>query len=1213
MKLEDLKPGITVSGAAARPVEVIAAAWHGKDAVSIVFRGDDGEVGEQILYRADEARLALPRVERRFTFAADGRRFRLAAEAERIGLAHLFDPLLAIQTSEIEPLPHQITAVYEAMLPRQPLRFLLADDPGAGKTIMAGLLIRELMARSDVKRCLVVCPGSLVEQWQDELDQRFHLLFDILTRDKAATTKSGSWFLDTPLGIARLDMLARNDELLDQLRARDCRYDLIICDEAHKMSARWFGGEVKTTKRYQLGRILSGITRHLLLMTATPHNGIEDDFALFLALLDEDRFVGKPGRHRSSGAGEGRTDASDLMRRMVKEDLYRFDGRRLFPLRTAHTVPYRLSPKENELYKAVTAYVRDEFARAEQTANPARRRTVGFALTVLQRRLASSPEAIHSSLRRRRKRLEEQRHLIETAGPGGVVISSRGFREVTRDFLEDLDELPEEEIEAEEVRVLDQATAARTVEELTREIATLTRLEAQADAVRKSGQDTKWHELLSLLDRLFDRRDPPSEAREDDVPYGSGAIPEPEASRDHKLVLFTEHRDTLDALGRRIRTRFGRPEAVAVIHGGVGREERRAEQERFLRDPEVRVLLATDAAAEGINLQRAHLMVNYDLPWNPNRIEQRFGRIHRIGQRQVCHLWNLVAEGTREGDVYLRLLEKLERSREALGGKVFDVLGRLEFEGKPLRDLLLEAIRYGSDPEVRARLEQRVEGAVNPAHLKALLERGALAADTMDTSRLAGIRAEMERAQARRLQPHFIGSFFRAGLRELGGRMHQRETERWQISLVPATVRNAAKTLTSGRTQPVTRRYERVAFAKERLDAPRTAPSRAARFRPPRAAFLAPGHPLLDAVVALVRERHGDLLREGAVLVDEADRGIRARVALSLSHEIRTARRRNHRRQVLSERLLHVVLDASGAVKRLGQAPHLDYRPLAEHEPAPRALLALSECGWIAAGNHEGDEGIERAARHFAIAEVVPGHAKEVRSTHVARIRKTKAAVMKRLTREIAHWHRRSQELLAAERAGAPAAGLNAGAALRTARDLERRKKNRLEELESQAAVEVGAPRVRGGFVIVSAGLLQEAMGLENGEIAPAADTQVSAARARKAVMDAEKSLGFDPVDREPEKLGYDIESRDPEGGPLRFIEVKGRVAGADTITVTRNEIMTALNGPDQFILAIVLFHSEGGESVHYVREPFGSEPDFSAASVNYKLRDLLRRATPPS
>ena len=359
MKLDDLQATATVRGILADAlVTVVSVRWFGSDAPELTYRGGGGELGSEILYRDEEARLEIVEQGRPWSFDGDGELFRLVSEALRIHLAHLFDPTLAVHTSLVEPLPHQITAVYEAMLPRQPLRFLLADDPGAGKTIMTGLLMKELIARGDLQRCLVVCPGSLAEQWQDELYQRFHLNFEIFTNDKAAAARTGNWFLETDLVIARLDKLARDEELQEKLRTPDCRWDLIVCDEAHKMSATFTGGEIRYTKRYRLGQLLGGLTRHLLLLTATPHNGKEEDFQLFMALLDGDRFE---GRFRD---GVHAADVSDLMRRMVKERLLTFESTPLFPERVAHTIPYRLSVVEAHLYFGRRAEGRDQHPAA---------------------------------------------------------------------------------------------------------------------------------------------------------------------------------------------------------------------------------------------------------------------------------------------------------------------------------------------------------------------------------------------------------------------------------------------------------------------------------------------------------------------------------------------------------------------------------------------------------------------------------------------------------------------------------------------------------------------------------------------------------------------------------------------------------------------------------------------------------------------------------
>ncbi|MDW8478605.1 MAG: helicase-related protein [Xanthomonadales bacterium] len=912
LRLEELTPNAQVRGLIAeQAVTVIQVRWFGSEAVEVTYRKPDGAIASRILYRGDESALEPVARGRPWSFDGDGAAFRLAAEAYRIRLAYLFDPLLAIHTSEVEPLPHQITAVYEAMLPRQPLRFLLADDPGAGKTVMAGLLIRELMARGDVERCLIVCPGSLVEQWQDEMLRRFQLPFAILTREAVESAPQGNWFREHDLVIARLDKLARDESLQARLEEPHCVWDLVVIDEAHKLSARYFGGEVKFTKRYRLGQLLGRLTRHLLLLTATPHDGKEEDFQLFMALLDADRFE---GRFRD---GVHSVDVSDLMRRMTKESLLKFDGTPLFPERHAHTVPYRLSEAEARLYAEVTTYLREEFNRADALADNRQAGTVGFALTILQRRLASSPEAIYQSLRRRRERLESrlrELELLERGRRAEQVALAPGQQLEAEDF-EALEEAPDGEVEAIEEEVADRATAARTLAELRAEILTLKDLEALADAVRQSGEDRKWIELAGLLNQLFSAESPIDRAQ---GAQGDGHASVAATSGPRKLIVFTEHRDTLNYLRKRIGSYLGDPEAVAVIHGAMGREERAKAQEAFNHDPRVRVLVATDAAGEGVNLQRAHLMVNYDLPWNPNRIEQRFGRIHRIGQTEVCRLWNLVALETREGDVYYRLLEKLEEAREALGGRVFDVLGKLEFDGRPLKELLIEAVRYGDLPEVRARLSQAVDRAVDRGRLAELLEERALVRDGMDTSLVFRIREDMERAEARRLQPHYVESFFLEAFRQLGGTVRQREPRRYEITHVPPAVRSRDRVW--GRREAVLTRYERIVFEKN-LVAPQGQPH---------AVFVCPGHPLLDATLDLILERHRELLRRGTVLVDERDPGTSPRLLFFLEHEIADGvPARNGEERVISRRALYVEIDGSGAVRHLSHAPYLDYRPLA--------------------------------------------------------------------------------------------------------------------------------------------------------------------------------------------------------------------------------------------------------------------------------------------
>lgn len=447
MRLEDIVEGCRIKGIAGNDAVTIVATRQRGDCLEVTYKTSQGITDATLLYRDDESDLELE-IHTPWTFDTDGNTLRLVLEAYRINLAHIFDPYLAVHTSSVEPLPHQISAVYQEMLPRLPLRFILADDPGAGKTIMTGLLIKELMARGALERCLIVSPGSLTDNWQEELHQKFNLHFEILTQDKIRAAASGNVFSEVNFCIARLDKLARDDELQAQLKASE--WDLVVCDEAHKMSASYSGGEVNYTKRFRLGQLLSEIARNFLLLTATPHNGKQADFELFLSLIDQDRFEGASRSH------EKINDVSDVMRRLVKEELLKFDGRPLFPERDASTINYHLSAQEAALYELVTSYVKTEFNRAEKLQDN-RRRTVGFALTVLQRRLASSPEAIYQSLRRRLDRLnallEEKKH----GDPNLIVCATK----IDKDF--DEEDLSDEEMSELEENVVGQASAADTI------------------------------------------------------------------------------------------------------------------------------------------------------------------------------------------------------------------------------------------------------------------------------------------------------------------------------------------------------------------------------------------------------------------------------------------------------------------------------------------------------------------------------------------------------------------------------------------------------------------------------------------------------------------------------------------------------------------------------------------------------------------------------
>lgn len=1172
LKLEQIQKNAAISGIEpGHVVRIVTTEPVGDNALTVYYKTSDGKLLERMLFRSNEHELSLAEAGRPWAFDASGEDFKLAAEAYRINLAHLFDPMMAVHTSNVEPLPHQITAVYESMLPRQPLRYILADDPGAGKTIMAGLYIRELLMRADAKRILIVAPGSLVEQWQDEMFEKFGLSFTLFSREQVEQSRSGNPFDDHDLMVARIDQLSRNEELQEKLRLS--HWDLIVVDEAHKLSANYFGNKVNKTKRFQLGELLGSITRHFLLMTATPHNGKEEDFQLFMSLLDSDRFFGKfrDGAHK--------VDVTDLMRRTVKEEMLRFDGTKLFPDRRAITANYKLSDLEAALYSAVTDYVKEEMNRADQLDGQ-RKGTVGFALTSLQRRLASSPEAIYQSLKRRRIKLKRRVEDEKLRSRGQLLAETIDVNGVPEDIWESDDAMSADDYEQFEEKVVDQATAAQTIQELEAEIIILEALEEQAKQVVHSGQDRKWDELSNLLQSPIMRED---------------------SGRQRKLIIFTEHRDTLNYLAVKIRGLIGNEEAVTMIHGGVKREERRKVQELFRNDPATRVLLATDAAGEGVNLQNANLMVNYDLPWNPNRLEQRFGRIHRIGQTEVCHLWNMVASETREGDVFQRLFEKLEVEREALGGRVFDILGEV-FEDKSLKDLLIEAIRYGEDPEVRSRLLKKIEGALDTTHLENIIKRNALCEEVMSAERLFAVKEEMEKAEARKLQPYFIRSFFNQAFVKIGGELRPREQGRYEITHVPANIRERDRQIT-GRDRrnadPVLRRYERVCFEKQYVRL-------IDRVGTPMASLIHPGHPLMQSVTDLVLEQHRNKLKQGAVLVDPSDMGLTPKVLFIIDHSVKEGAKPD---QVVSRRIQFVEIDPQGVAINAGWAPHLDMEPISQADLA--LIQDVFAAPWL---NGTDAQNLEHIGLAHASTNMVPEHFDEVRSRREQNVDKTLNAVHERLVKEINYWSDRYIKLQDDIAAGKDVR-LTLDNVRRTIDELTARREFREKELLAMRHVISATPVVAGGALVIPAGLIAQRKGEPNFSADADARARVEWV-AMHAVMNAERALGHEVIDVSAQKCGWDVTSMpravDGKLPPSRHIEVKGRAKGNTTVTVTRNEVLYGLNQQDKFILAIVLVDGDQHEGPFYIRYPFTQEPDWAVTSINLDLDQLLERSNKP-
>lgn len=1159
MRLNEISAGMTIDGLLPdQSVSIIEVKIFNDIASEITYKKRDGSLDHQLLYVNDAESCSIAGNNNKSDFSGDGHIFQLVSEAERIRLAYLFDPYLAVHTSSIEPLPHQITAVYEQMLPKHPLRYVLADDPGAGKTIMTGLLLKELIIREDVQRCIIVSPGNLVEQWQDELHQKFNLRFEILTNDMLENTISGNAFQEHPLLIARLDKLSRNEELHAKIKATE--WDLIVVDEAHKLSATVQGNVIKQTKRYKLGKLLSTRTRHFLLLTATPHNGKEADFRQFMALVDDDRFQCHASNIKKS------TDISGVMRRLVKEELVKFDGTPLFPERLATTIPYSLSMQEQALYDHVTEYVRDQFNRADRLQND-KKQAVGFALTVLQRRLASSPEAIYQSLHRRKERLEKKINNLP-------IQNDTLLFQPNEDIWDDLEDLPEEEAIFYENGLLDNATAASTIEELQAEISILAQLEQEAELLRRSHVDKKWEQVSKLLQ--------------------SPQMINDEGRRE-KIIIFTEHRDTLRYLAIKIRTLLGKQEAVVTIQGGMHRDERKKVEQLFKQDADTAVLVATDAAGEGINLQRAHFMINYDLPWNPNRIEQRFGRIHRIGQTEICHLWNLVAKDTREGQVFDRLFAKLNQEKESLGGKVFDVLGKLTFGDRPLRDILVEAIRYGNDPANRAKLNSIVDSTLNNEYLLSLINEHALTNEILDQTTVNRIKEDMERTNARRLQPHYIQAFFEQAFSLAGGLFHSREKGRYEITRVPQIVQESKVPTSKG--QQVLRKYERICFTQEGINVAGK----------PIADMICPGHPLLDSLISWTISSYAKSLETGTILLDSTGRTDIPFLLFEVETAMRDARRDQERERIISRGLSYVKIDKQKETSSCGYAPYLDYESVPAHL-AEKAHTFLASQNWVNADTRN-------EILSYVIASVIPPDLERIKQERTLLIEKISHEVDSRLRAEIAYWDKKAGDYATQIRQGnvQQSTKNNLEYAKDKANELDGRRMRRLEELQQEKIITSLPPVIRSMAFVIPSHLLQS-NGFEVGEtkLAYGMDRKTIELKAMQAVISIEKKLGFVPRDVSEFNVGYDIESlvptelRGKTQESLRFIEVKGRCKDhEDYVTISRNEILTALNTPDQYILALVTVQGEKTVTT-YCQRSFTRLPEEAINCSTFNVAKLI-------
>ena len=743
-------------------------------------------------------------------FSAPGSETFLSIEAERYKFASLFDPLLAMNTSKIDPLPFQIEAVYGYILKLPRIRFLIADDPGAGKTIMAGLIIKELKLRGVVNRILIVVPGHLKDQWRREMKEKFQEPFTVIDRGLLdAHYAENVWRRESQV-ITSMDF-AKGKEILPALGSVE--WDLVIVDEAHKMAAYMYGNKLSRTERYKLGKALSDNSDHLLFLTATPHKGDPENFRLFLDLLVRGFFATQKLIDESLENKD-----NPLFIRRLKEDLKDFEGKPIFTNRCPETIKFRLSDKEQVLYNKLSKYVISQYNVALQSD---KRRNVAFALLILQRRMASSTYALLRSLERRKERLEG---LLK----GEELVKEMPIAAIDLEEVEDY----EEEKRWEQEKRWETLSIAENRAELEKEINTLKDLIEKARGILREECEVKLSELKKAIEEGFKKIR--------------------EIHGNEKILIFTESKDTLEYLVKRIKS-WGY--SVNFIHGGMRLEERINAEKVFQH--ETQVMVATEAAGEGINLQFCHLMINYDIPWNPNRLEQRMGRVHRYGQQKDVYVFNLVADSTREGKVLAKLFDKLDEIRKAVGSdKVFDVIGDT-FYGKNLYQLVLDAVANArSMDEIIKELDIRVDEKYIKEIKEALGE--SLATRHIDYTR---IKEMAEKAKEYRLIPEYVEEFFKRAFQKAGGKFRIRKDGFMVIDSIPYEIRKIAEEVDfKNRYGSILRQYPKATFDKE------------IAFKNPDAEFISFGHPLFEALLEWVKRNYFAKLQRGAVFKDPSGR-----------------------------------------------------------------------------------------------------------------------------------------------------------------------------------------------------------------------------------------------------------------------------------------------------------------------------------------------------
>ena len=1102
MDIVDLRPGIVIIGAKwPEPVEIKKVDNDGGYAHIVGATTISGQHIDQLIPLTELAQISVSVA--KTDFSSEPWKAFVALETKRYRFASLYDPLLAMNASKVDPLPHQIEAVYGRILKLPRIRFIIADDPGAGKTIMTGLIIKEMKLRHLIKRTLIIVPGHLKDQWRRELKDRFEENFAVIDKGLLGAHYGENVWEGYNQIITSMDF-AKREEILPSLRS--AKFDLVIVDEAHKMSAYSYGNKIKKTDRYRLGEALSSVADpHLLFLTATPHQGDDENFRLFTDLLEPGFFATSEMLRQSISSKD-----NPLLIRRMKEDLKDFEGKPLFLPRKVETLGFKLSDDEKMLYNDVSRYVSEQYNRALQSVQ---KRGIAFALVILQRRMASSTYAILKSLERRRERLND---IMQEIG-------RRDAAEQTFDF-EEVEEMSEEDRWEAEKR-WETLSVAKNRQEFQAEIETIGGLVERARKIIQSESEVKISQLKKTMERL--------------------SADQPKT----KILIFTESKDTLDYLEKKIRS-WGY--SVNVIHGGMGLEER-VEAERVFKN-ETQVMVATEAAGEGINLQFCNMMINYDIPWNPNRLEQRMGRIHRYGQTKEVFVYNLIATDTREGMVLNRLFEKLQEIKIALkSDRVFDVISEVIY-GKDLSQLLLEAAANARNIDD---ILEDLNVTVDADYIRQVKENlgDSLATKYIDFTRL---KEMAERARENRLIPEYTEAFFRKAFEKAGGRYHERKDKFLAIETIPFELRQISDEENFKKIfGPLMRSYPKVTFDKE------------IAFKTADAEFISFGHPLFEVVLAWAERAMSPALQRGSLFLDPE--GKLDGFVLFYEGEVR---------------------DGTGSIAGKSLFAHYyDTKTGEVSSVSPTIVWDLAE-GKQEPGGAVNVDDLKK--------KVVPNVVEELRE-YMSKIKadrekqadiKTKYGV-KSLEKLIV---KLDGELIALQ--ARKDSGENVDLVFRNKEEQKKKyeiSKKELEQLiEKETNLTMSMPSFAGIIRVMPKSEVTESM-IRDDEIERIG---------MEITMNYERKAGREPEDVSRQNLGFDIRSRERNGN-IRYIEVKARaVVGA--IAMTQNEWFKAQRLGDDYYLYVVWNAGKDADTVsHIIQNPA------SNLTVDQQV-EIVRYIVPP-